>query len=201
MISFVLQVHPPKWCWSWSLSCFKPRARKTLQKTTAATLKKQEEKELCRALASLKVKQHLKIDGWSRWMESFGSNGLYSWNLAVSFRERKLPSDMRIMISHNPGDSIRDLFISRSLEVTWPPTFETVTQNHEKLQGRLVRRIARSTNLLHPRRLTWNLQIILFWKEHDLPNLRDYVPCTRWFNSWSSIINGGHPRNTTQQPH
>ena len=79
------------------------------------------------------------------------------------------------MICHNPGDSIRDLFISRSVEVTWPPTFETVTQNHEKLQGRLVRRIARSTNLL------WYLL---------------------WFNSWSSIINGGHighPRNTTQR--
>ena len=30
---------------------------------------------------------------------------------------------------------------------------------------------------LHPVRLTWNLQITQFRKEHDLPNLHDDVPC------------------------
>ena len=31
--------------------------------------------------------------------------------------------------------------------------------------------------LLHPGRLTWNLPIPPFRKEHDLPNLHDYVRC------------------------
>ena len=33
------------------------------------------------------------------------------------------------------------------------------------------------SQVLPPGRLTWNLQIIHFRKENDLPNLHDYVPC------------------------